>query len=103
MTPIMLTQGECPWNPKADEHNSPINDNFNKEVEAAAEVDVQVEAEESNILMTRKISSEEKESQAARIFSSLADLHTTTSKEDLETSVPTTSNQEMVPVLVTQE
>ena len=44
-----------------------------------------------------------KESQAARIFSSLADLHATTSKEDLKTSVPTTSNQEVAPVLVTQE
>ena len=52
----MLTQGECPWNPKSDEHNSPINDDFNKEVVAAAEADAQVEAEESNILMTRKMS-----------------------------------------------
>ena len=89
--------------PKADEHNSPINDDFNKEVVAAAEADAQVEAEKSNTLMTRKIYPEEKEPQAARIFFSLADLHATTSKEDLETSVPTTSNQEVSPVLVTQE
>ena len=49
------------------------------------------------------MSPEEKESHAARTFSSLADLYATTSKEDLEKYVPTTSNQEMAPVSVTQE
>ena len=39
LTPIVLSQGEVPWNPRAEEHSSPIHDDFRKEVIAAAEAD----------------------------------------------------------------
>ena len=59
LTPMVLTQGEVPWNPKPQAHNSPVNDNFYKEVIAAAEADAKAEQEESQILETRQWDEEE--------------------------------------------
>ena len=81
LVPIQLTQGEMPWNPKADEHNSPINDDFNKEVVAAAEADAQAEAAEADVLLARQLGPEEEESKAARIFSCLSELHSKSCQE----------------------
>ena len=36
ITPIVLTQGEMPWNPQDDMHNSSIDDDFAEELIKAA-------------------------------------------------------------------
>jgi hypothetical protein len=46
LTPIILTQGEVPWNPKDDEHNSPVDNSFAEEVQNAAKADTEAAIEE---------------------------------------------------------
>ena len=43
---MILTQGELPWDPRNKENNSPIMDDFNEEVVAAAEADALAERQE---------------------------------------------------------
>ncbi len=44
--PIVLSQGDIPWNPRSQEHNSPIDTDFHQEVIAAAKADALAELEE---------------------------------------------------------
>ena len=74
LTPIVLSQGEVPWNPKAEEHSAPIHDNFHKEVIAAAEADAQAILEEDQVLMTIQQDRDNHEAKATRIFNCLMDL-----------------------------
>ena len=39
LQPVVLTQGKVPWDPRREENKSPIMDDFNKEVVAAAKAD----------------------------------------------------------------
>ena len=52
LTLIVLLQGEVPWNPRAEEHSSSINDDFHMKLIAEAEADVQARAEKGKVLMT---------------------------------------------------
>ena len=70
----MLSQGEVPWNPRAEEHSSPIHDDFHREVIAAADADAQAMAEEDQVLMTVQEAADYHQAKATRIFNCLMDL-----------------------------
>ena len=74
LTPIVLLQGDAPWNPRAEEHSSPIHDNFHKEFIAAAEADAQASMEEDQVLMTIHQDQGDQETKATRIFNCLMEL-----------------------------
>ena len=81
LAPIVLSQGEVPWNPRAEEHSSPINDDFHKEVIAAAEADAQASMEEDQVLMTIQQKDHDHEAKATRIFNCLMKLDEKVRKE----------------------
>ena len=70
----MLSQGEVSWNPRAEKHSSPINNDFHKEVIAAAETDAQAKAEEDQVLMAVQQAAHDHEVKATRIFNCLTEL-----------------------------
>ena len=74
LTPIVLSQGEVPWNPMAEKHSSPINDDFHKEVIAAAEADVQAKMEEDQVLMAVQQAADDHEVKTTRIFNCLMEM-----------------------------
>ena len=86
-----------PWNPRAEEHSSPIHEDFHKEVIAAAEADAQAILEEDQVLMTIQQDRDDHEAKATRIFNCLMDLDEKVRQEEIpEFSSPnsTPSTQE---------
>ena len=67
---MVLTQGEVPWDPRSKENNSPIMDDFNKEVVAAAKADALAERQEdeSTIFKVFKDPKEQQEMAKAIYF-----------------------------------
>ena len=49
LQPVVLTQGEVPWDPRREENNAPILDDFYKEVLAATEADALAERQEEEV------------------------------------------------------
>ena len=82
LTPIVLSQGEVPWNPKAEEHSSPIHDNFHKKVIAAAKADAKAILEEDQVLMTIQ-DRDDHEAKATRIFNCLMNLDEKVGQEEI--------------------
>ena len=87
LTPVVLTQGESPWNPKAEAHNSPINDSFYKEVIAAAKADAETELEESQILQTKQLTEEEAKIKSEAIYVCMAALDSQVKGQEVSSSL----------------
>ena len=81
LKPIVLSQGEVPWNPRAEEHSSPINNDFHKEAIAAAEADAQTKVEEDQALMAVQQAAHDHEVKATRILNGLMELDEKVRKE----------------------
>ena len=75
LQPVVLTQGKVPWDPRREEKNAPIMDNFNKEVLAAAEADALAkrQAEEVSVFKVSK-NPEAQEKVADSIYSRLVQM-----------------------------
>ena len=74
LKPIVLSQREVPWNPRAEEHSSAINNDFYKKVIAAAEADAQAKMEEDQVLMTVQQADHDCEVKTTKIFNCLMEL-----------------------------
>ena len=97
LTLIVLLQGEVPWNPRAEEHSSSINDDFHKYVIAASEADAQTRAEKDQVLMNLQQEANNPEVKAARIFNCLMEVDEKSRQEaipnsDVSPDVPRTNN-----------